>query len=195
MSDKVCIFAGQGAQVPGMGKDFAADGEIAALFARANDILGFDLRKICFEGPAEELTKSNICQPAIFVVSVAAYMAYMKKFPGTKFMMAGGLIGVPAAWRGAWWLELGAAGAVMSGFIFLAALDLAAHPDILPGYSELRTALIALFFLSRALRIAPDMYAPGKGPNTPTREAQVRAETMVALADEAAREARERRAD
>lgn len=91
MSDKVCIFAGQGAQVPGMGKDFAADGEIAALFARANDILGFDLRKICFEGPAEELTKSNICQPAIFVVSVAAYMAYMKKFPGTKFLMAGGL--------------------------------------------------------------------------------------------------------
>lgn len=111
------------------------------------------------------------------------------------FMVAGGVVGVPAAWRGAWWLELGAAGAVMSGFIFLAALDLAAHPDILPGYSELRTALIALFFLSRALRIAPDMYAPGKGPNTPTREAQVRADTMVALADEAAREARERRAD
>ena len=111
------------------------------------------------------------------------------------FMVAGGLVGVPAAWRGAWWLELGAAGAVMSGFIFLAALDLVARPDVLPGYGELRTVLIALFFVTRALRIAPDMYAPGKGPNTPTREAQVRADTMVALADEAAREARQRRAD
>ena len=111
------------------------------------------------------------------------------------FMVAGGLVGVPAAWRGAWWLEPGAAGAVMSGFIFLAALDLVARPDVLPGYGELRTVLIALFFVTRALRIAPDMYAPGKGPNTPTREAQVRADTMVALADEAAREARQRRAD
>lgn len=111
------------------------------------------------------------------------------------FMMAGGLVGVPTAWRGAWWLELGAAGTVLSGFLFVALLDMADHPDTLPGYSTLRTVLIVLFFLSRALRIAPDMYAPGKGPQTQTWEAQVRADTMVALADEAAREARERRAD
>ena len=91
MSDKVCVFAGQGAQVPGMGKDLAADGEIAALFTRANAVLGFDLATICFEGPAEELTKSNICQPAIFTVSVAAFRAFQKRCPQASFAMAAGL--------------------------------------------------------------------------------------------------------
>lgn len=91
MSDKVCVFAGQGAQAPGMGKDFAADPEIAALFDRANGVLGFDIAKLCFEGPAEELTKSNICQPAIFTMSVAAFKAFQKKFPAVSFNMAAGL--------------------------------------------------------------------------------------------------------
>ena len=91
MSDKVCIFAGQGAQAPGMGKDLAADADVAALFERANGVLGFDLTRLCFEGPAEELTKSNICQPAIFTVSVAAFRAFQKKFPDVAFAMTGGL--------------------------------------------------------------------------------------------------------
>lgn len=90
MSD-CCIFAGQGAQTPGMGKDFAeADAEAMALFDKANEVLGFDLKKVCFEGPAEELTKSNICQPAIFVTSYAAYLALQKKRP-TQFACAAGL--------------------------------------------------------------------------------------------------------
>ena len=90
MSD-CCIFAGQGAQVPGMGKDFAeADAEAMALFDKANAVLGFDLKKICFEGPAEELTKSNVCQPAICVTSYAAYRAFQKKRP-TSFACAAGL--------------------------------------------------------------------------------------------------------
>ena len=90
MSD-CCIFAGQGAQVPGMGRDFAeADAEAMALFDKANAVLGFDLKKICFEGPAEELTKSNVCQPAIFVTSYAAYCAFQKKRP-TTFACAAGL--------------------------------------------------------------------------------------------------------
>ena len=86
-----CIFAGQGAQVPGMGKDFAeADPEVAALFEKANSVLGFDLRKICFEGPAEELTKSNVCQPAIFVVSYAAFLS-LRKRKDVQFSCAAGL--------------------------------------------------------------------------------------------------------
>ena len=86
-----CIFAGQGAQTPGMGKDFAeADAEAMALFDKANAVLGFDLKKTCFEGPAEELTKSNICQPAIFVTSYAAYMALQKR-RGVQFAAAAGL--------------------------------------------------------------------------------------------------------
>lgn len=90
MSD-CCIFAGQGAQVPGMGRDFAeADAETMKLFDAANSVLGFDLKKVCFEGPAEELTKSNICQPAIFVTSYAAYLALQKK-KQVEFSCAAGL--------------------------------------------------------------------------------------------------------
>ena len=88
---KCCVFAGQGAQVPGMGRDFAeADAEAMGFFDKANAVLGFDLKKICFEGPAEELTKSNICQPAIFVTSYAAYTAFLKK-TGATFDCAAGL--------------------------------------------------------------------------------------------------------
>ena len=90
MSD-CCVFAGQGAQIPGMGRDFAeADAAAMELFDKANAVLGFDLKKICFEGPAEELTKSNVCQPAIFVTSYAAYQAFQKKHP-TTFAAAAGL--------------------------------------------------------------------------------------------------------
>ena len=86
-----CIFAGQGAQVPGMGKDFAeADAEVMGFFDKANAVLGFDLKKTCFEGPAEELTKSNVCQPAIFVVSYAAYTA-LRKRKAVDFACAAGL--------------------------------------------------------------------------------------------------------
>ncbi len=90
MSD-CCVFAGQGAQIPGMGRDFAeADAAAMEFFDKANAVLGFDLKKICFEGPAEELTKSNVCQPAIFVTSYAAYQAFQKKHP-TTFAAAAGL--------------------------------------------------------------------------------------------------------
>lgn len=86
-----CVFAGQGAQVPGMGKDFAeSDPKIMDLFDKANAVLGFDLKKICFEGPQEELTKSNIAQPAIFVTSYAAFLA-LKKRKEVKFDCAAGL--------------------------------------------------------------------------------------------------------
>ena len=90
MSD-CCIFAGQGAQVPGMGRDFAeADTEVMKLFDAAGAVLGFDLKKICFEGPAEELTRSNVCQPAIFVMSYAAYLSLQKRKP-VQFACAAGL--------------------------------------------------------------------------------------------------------
>jgi [acyl-carrier-protein] S-malonyltransferase len=73
MSGKIAyIFPGQGAQTVGMGKDFA-DGEPAAkqIFDKANEITGFDLAKICFEGPQERLDSTAVSQPAIFVTSVA----------------------------------------------------------------------------------------------------------------------------
>ena len=74
-----------------MGKDFAeADAEAMGFFDKANAVLGFDLKSICFEGPAEELTKSNVCQPAIFVVSYAAYTA-LRKRRAVDFACAAGL--------------------------------------------------------------------------------------------------------
>ena len=66
------LFPGQGAQFIGMGKDVAeAFGSAKAIFDRANHILGFDIAKICFEGPAEALNTTTISQQAIFTVSAA----------------------------------------------------------------------------------------------------------------------------
>jgi len=66
------IFPGQGAQTVGMGKDFYdADPLAKQLFDRADNIAGFNLAKICFEGPEDELNSTTISQPAIFVTSVA----------------------------------------------------------------------------------------------------------------------------
>jgi [acyl-carrier-protein] S-malonyltransferase len=66
------IFPGQGAQFIGMGKDVAEQFPAAkTIFENANKIVGFDLAKICFEGPAEQLNTTTMSQPAIFTVSAA----------------------------------------------------------------------------------------------------------------------------
>ncbi len=65
------VFPGQGAQFPGMGKDLYEQNEQArALFERANEILGFRITDIMFEGTAEELKQTKVTQPAIFLHSV-----------------------------------------------------------------------------------------------------------------------------
>jgi [acyl-carrier-protein] S-malonyltransferase len=59
-----------------MGKDFHdASNAVRHVFETANEVLGFDLAKLCFEGPAEQLNQTDISQPAIFVTSVAAFRA------------------------------------------------------------------------------------------------------------------------
>lgn len=66
------LFPGQGAQTVGMGVEFTREFPVAAqVFKRANDIVGFDLRGICFEGPAEELNSTTVSQPAIYTTSAA----------------------------------------------------------------------------------------------------------------------------
>lgn len=86
---RLLLFPGQGAQAVGMGRDLAEGlDECRALFARAGDVLGFDLLKLCREGPIEELTKSDVAQPAIFTVSVAARAA-LAHFAGGKLQVAG----------------------------------------------------------------------------------------------------------
>ncbi|MEA3500830.1 MAG: ACP S-malonyltransferase [Candidatus Marinimicrobia bacterium] len=64
------VFPGQASQKVGMGKDLYQNYDIAKkMFKIAEDILGFDLAKICFEGPISELTQTKITQPALYVVS------------------------------------------------------------------------------------------------------------------------------
>jgi [acyl-carrier-protein] S-malonyltransferase len=66
------LFPGQGTQTVGMGAAIARASQAAALvYQKANDIVGFNLSEICFEGPAEELNTTTVSQPAIFVTSVA----------------------------------------------------------------------------------------------------------------------------
>ncbi|GAB4150194.1 MAG: ACP S-malonyltransferase [Planctomycetaceae bacterium] len=73
MSKIAFLFPGQGAQHVGMGKSIVERYPAArALFERANDILGYDLATLCFEGPSEELDSTVVSQPAIFVTSLAA---------------------------------------------------------------------------------------------------------------------------
>ena len=68
---KAYVFPGQGSQFSGMGKDlFDASSEAKSLFAQADDILGFSLSKIMFEGSDEELKQTKVTQPAIFLHSV-----------------------------------------------------------------------------------------------------------------------------
>jgi [acyl-carrier-protein] S-malonyltransferase len=74
MSKTALLFAGQGAQAAGMGKDLAEIFPSAkAWFDRANTALGYDLASICFNGPEAELTKTENAQPGIFLVSWVAF--------------------------------------------------------------------------------------------------------------------------
>ena len=67
---KAYVFPGQGAQFSGMGKDLYDNSELArSLFAKANEILGFDIQSIMFEGSDDALKQTNVTQPAIFLHS------------------------------------------------------------------------------------------------------------------------------
>lgn len=68
------LFSGQGAQKVGMGQSLYENSETAkALYVEANEVLGWDLKTICFEGPDEALTETKVCQPALYVQGYAIF--------------------------------------------------------------------------------------------------------------------------
>src|SRR5450755_4027589 len=92
MSRTALLFAGQGAQVTGMGKDLAEKFPSAqAWFDRANAALGYDLAGICFNGPEADLTKTENAQPGIFLVSWVAFQLLKEQVPNLKFEATAGL--------------------------------------------------------------------------------------------------------
>lgn len=92
MKKTALLFSGQGAQSVGMGKDLAAEfPAAAALFEKADSILGYPLSRIAFEGPSEELTKTSVCQPALYVHGLACLAVLKEKFPALEFHATAGL--------------------------------------------------------------------------------------------------------
>jgi [acyl-carrier-protein] S-malonyltransferase len=86
------LMPGQGAQVVGMGADFAQRSVAArALFEQADEVLGIALSKLCFEGPIEELTRTDIAQPAIYTCSLAALAAFEEVHGAIEAVAAAGL--------------------------------------------------------------------------------------------------------
>jgi len=86
------LFAGQGAQVVGMGRGWARELPTArSWFDRANAALGYDLAALCFDGPEAELTRTENAQPGIFLVSWVALQLLRERVPGLSFQAAAGL--------------------------------------------------------------------------------------------------------
>src|SRR6266576_1749729 len=81
------LFPGQGSQAVGMGKDLAANHAVARqTFEEADEALGYKLSQLCFEGPEEKLKLTEITQPAILTVSVAAFRVFRERGPKPNYV-------------------------------------------------------------------------------------------------------------
>ena len=95
------VFPGQGSQKVGMGKElYETFPEVRAIFDQANEVLGRDIAKICFEGPDEELLKTVNAQPAIFLVS-ASLLSLLEKEGVSYNYVAGHSLGELTAYYAA----------------------------------------------------------------------------------------------
>ncbi len=94
MSDIAFVFPGQGSQYVGMGKSFYDSCETAKkTFDEASAALGYDMSRVVFEGPAEDLNRTDITQPALLTASLAAYRVLKDSFDISPAFMAGHSLG------------------------------------------------------------------------------------------------------
>ena len=88
------VFPGQGSQKVGMGQVWADAYEVSRrTFEEADDVLGFSLSRLCFEGPEDELQLTANTQPALLATSIAVYRAVAEAGLDTAVMMAGHSLG------------------------------------------------------------------------------------------------------
>jgi len=107
MSKTAFLFPGQGSQFAGMGKSLAdAYPEAAAIFQQADDVLGFSISRLCFEGPDEDLKLTENTQPAMVTVSIAA-LAVLRAKGLTADYVAGHSLGEYSALVAAGSLDFG----------------------------------------------------------------------------------------
>jgi [acyl-carrier-protein] S-malonyltransferase len=100
--DVVLLFPGQGSQKPGMGKDLAdAFPEARDVFHAVDNALGMSLSKLCFDGPADELTLTHNAQPALLAHGAAAWAVLRKRLSGPPCAAAGHSLGEFTAYHAA----------------------------------------------------------------------------------------------
>lgn len=108
--DIVLLFPGQGSQKPGMGQDLAnAFPEARAVFEEADDVLAAPLSRLCFEGPAEELTLTHNAQPALLAHGAAVWAIARDRIASRVRAAAGHSLGEFTAYRAAGALSLAGA--------------------------------------------------------------------------------------
>ena len=102
MRDIVLLFPGQGSQVPGMGRDLAERYSAARdVFAAADDVLGFRLSQLCFDGPADQLMLTMNAQPALLTHGAAVWAVVRDRIGGSVVAAAGHSLGEFTAYHAA----------------------------------------------------------------------------------------------